>query len=195
MDIYYHNNFISNYSDEQLAQLVNKGNHDAYSILLNRFLPYIKSKASSFHALGLDENDFVQEGLLSLYICTGAYKADHKTSFKTFTENCILRRMISLYRNANANKNIPLNTYLSLDDTCVDVSASYLDPEQLLIDDECLLELRNKIVSALSDLEYRVLNCYLNDISYRDIANTLQISTKAVNNALQRIRMKLKALL
>ena len=53
--------------------------------------------------------------------------------------------------------------------------------------------LRERLKSTLTDLEYRVLMLYLNGYSYEGIAAMLNIGTKAVDNALQRVRRKFSA--
>ncbi len=47
----------------------------------------------------------------------------------------------------------------------------------------------------LSKLEQQVLTLYLGGCSYHDISVKLGVSSKAVDNALQRVRLKLKQLL
>ena len=52
-------------------------------------------------------------------------------------------------------------------------------------------ELKTLFVQRLSPLEKRVLDLYLDGLSYRNIALVLQKDEKAVDNAVQRIQRKL----
>jgi RNA polymerase sporulation-specific sigma factor len=47
----------------------------------------------------------------------------------------------------------------------------------------------------LSELEFNVLQEYLNGKSYQDIADTLDKHVKSVDNALQRVKRKLEEFL
>ncbi|MCR5635625.1 MAG: sigma-70 family RNA polymerase sigma factor [Clostridiales bacterium] len=188
----YNSKPLSDCTDEELSLLVDYGNMAAFSELSERFLPAIKAKAGSFNVAGFEFNDFVQEGLLSLYICTKTYNSSRNTSFKTFCDTCILNRMLSLCRTANSDKNIPLKSYVSYDEYLSETSSSLENPEQKLIDEEMFNDTYKLIRSRLSELEYNVLVRYINNKSYTDISRDLEISVKSVNNAMQRIRRKLK---
>ena len=52
-------------------------------------------------------------------------------------------------------------------------------------------ELKTLFAQRLSPLEKRVLDLFLDGLSYRNIAQVLQKDEKAVDNAVQRIRRKL----
>jgi len=179
-------------TDEELALLVDYGNMTAFTELAERYLPAIEAKAASFNVAGFEFNDFVQEGLLSLYICAKTYDSKRNSGFKTFCNSCILKRMISLYRTANSGKNLPLKAYVPYDDYLSEASASDVNPEQKLINEEAFSDTYRIIKSRLSHLEYDVLIRYINNKSYTDIANDLNVSVKSVNNTMQRIRKKLK---
>ena len=49
-----------------------------------------------------------------------------------------------------------------------------------------------KAKNLLSGLEQETLSLYLSGLSYEEIATQLNLSTKAVDNALQRVRRKLR---
>ena len=49
----------------------------------------------------------------------------------------------------------------------------------------------DKIKSALSEYEYRILTLYLDGYSYADIAEIKGKNLKSVDNAVQRIRKKI----
>ncbi len=168
------------------------GDYNAFTILSDRYIKFINFKASSFNVPGLEDSDFVQEGLLSLYICAKTFDSSKNVSFKTFAHECIKRRMISLYRSANSGKSSPLKSYVQYDEVFIDTPSDIPSPEQKLINDETFDEFHKKIISSLSDFEYKVLVKYVNNPSYEDIATALSSNVKSVDNALQRIRRKIK---
>lgn len=63
-------------------------------------------------------------------------------------------------------------------------------PEKVFMERETFTELRK----ILTDREYDVLYLFMAEMSYKDIAARLGISVKAVDNAIQRIRKKLRSI-
>ena len=79
---------------------------------------------------------------------------------------------------------------VSLDDSGEFSDAS--NPEKMLIEQEDYENLTELIRLELSEMEYKVLAEFLAGSSYADISGKLGISNKSVDNALRRIRSKLK---
>ena len=69
---------------------------------------------------------------------------------------------------------------------------SALNPENLLILKEDVAAMQQRMREILSPLERRILQLYLEGCSYQEIAERLSITSKAVDNGLQRIRRKLR---
>ena len=65
-------------------------------------------------------------------------------------------------------------------------------PEQYVIDQENLQILEEKIDKELSDLEHQVLDLYITGMSVKKISAVLGRDEKSTDNAMQRIRSKLK---
>ena len=63
-----------------------------------------------------------------------------------------------------------------------------------MIGREEFAEFQSRLSGILSPLENRTLELYLEGLSYREIARFLNKSTKAVDNAVQRIRQKIARL-
>jgi len=99
---------------------------------------------------------------------------------------------------------MPLNTYISFNRSVyegdnerplIDVltSTRISDPEEVLISRENYAAVADSIEHSLSKLEHNALGLYLYGYSYQQIADALQISTKSVDNAIQRVKKKLEA--
>lgn len=178
-----------NLSDNQLVELINRGEYKYLQLLINRYMSYIISVASRYNAGGLDTEDFIQEGVLAIFSAVKTYD-DSKASFKTFVGLCINRAMSSALSRATGNaKHIPENLISPIDDIEL---ADTSDPESILIEKENFSDLEHTIKKDLSKFEYQVLGEFLNGKSYADIAETLGVTTKSVDNALRRIRAKIK---
>ena len=66
-----------------------------------------------------------------------------------------------------------------------------VDPTLQVQEKEALDALLAQLQTRLTPLEYRVLLLRLGDCSYAEIAARLGVTTKAVDNAIQRIRRKI----
>ena len=72
------------------------------------------------------------------------------------------------------------------------ISQSDKNPEELLIDKENVERLEKTIEKELSSFEKQVLDLYLTGMKYSQIARVLGRDDKSTDNALQRIKAKLK---
>ena len=96
---------------------------------------------------------------------------------------------MGVLKSHNSQKNIPDELLSSIDDLDIIDSNS---PEKIFFDREDYKALADTIKLELSALEYDVLQHYLAGEKYSDIAKKLEISEKSGENALSRIRKKLK---
>ena len=71
-------------TDEQLALAAQGGSSDALAQLIPRFLPMIRQKAGRYSFVGLEQDDFVQEGLIGLLSAVQNYDPGRNASFRTF---------------------------------------------------------------------------------------------------------------
>lgn len=181
-------NSYKDVSDEQLVLKVQSGDYAPFSILVDRYMPYIV-KASSKYKSVIETEDSVSEGLLALYSAVKGYKLE-KSSFKVFAQLCIDRAVLSEYRYLKALKRIPRDLISSIDD--VDVPGS-LNPESLIIEKENLYSLSELLRGDLSELEYQVFREFMRGKCYKEIADKVGKTEKSVDNALRRVRVKLSA--
>ena len=178
-----------NLSDNQLVEFISKGEYKYLQLLINRYMPYIISVASHYNAGGLDTEDFIQEGILAIFSAVKAYDSE-KASFKTFVCLCINRAMSSALARVSGNaKHIPEGLILPIDELEL---ADMSDPESIFIEKESYNDLEHTIRHDLSDFEYQVLGEFLSGKSYADIAAAIGVTAKSVDNALRRIRTKIK---
>lgn len=176
-------------SDSKLVELINSGDYKYLQVLINRYMPYIISVASRYNVSGFDTEDFIQEGILAIFFAVKSYNIE-KASFKTFVCLCINRAMSSALLRCTGNaKHIPEGLISSIDDFEL---ADTSNPESILIEKENFNDLEHTIKSELSQFEYQVLCEFLSGKSYVDIAASLNVTPKSVDNALRRIRSKIK---
>jgi RNA polymerase sporulation-specific sigma factor len=191
-----HLNKMADLTDIQLASLVSSNDSNAFVELAARYLSLVKAKMSHFRSPMLETDDLCQEGLMGLLNAAHTYDSAGGASFRTYAGVCISNRMIMACRRAASQKNLPLNNFVSLsdDEAAMDMQDHTTNPETMLIDNENLKLIRQDIEQTLSLLEQRVLMLYLGGCSYNEISAKLGITFKAADNALQRVRFKLKKL-
>lgn len=176
-------------SDNELVSAVQNETPGAVSELIRRYLPIVESTASHYFGVSLESDDIVQEGLLALLSAAYSYLPDKSAAFRTYSAVCISNRLRSVVKADAGKKNSPLNTYVPLDD--IDIPAD-ADPVKKVLADEAAENLSHIIDTELSALERRVLICIINGMTYKQTGAALGITEKSVNNALQRLRNKLK---
>ncbi|MDD2181448.1 MAG: sigma-70 family RNA polymerase sigma factor [Bacilli bacterium] len=193
-----------NYNDNELVSFVEENHEEAQDILFEKYKPFIVSTANKMQKTckynGLEINDLIQEGFLGLTNAIIHFNEQKDTSFYTFAKTCIERRMISLIISTKRLKHKILNESLSLDgndDNDIVGLETFLgdsnsDPENVLIYNEEKSELINNIKNKLTDFEEQVFELKINNFNYREIANILDRTPKAIDNALQRIKTKAK---
>jgi RNA polymerase sigma-H factor len=182
--------------------LAKRGSADAYDRIVKRYRGFVRLKSSSYFLLGGDSDDLIQEGLLGLYKAIRDYRTDRESSFRNFAELCITRQIITAVKTASRNKHAPLNQYVSFAQTPAGAGDSETtleevlpgptseDPSERVIASEELQSLVSCMSSVLSELESRVLSLYLDGYSYEVIGERLEVDTKTVDNALQRVKRK-----
>ncbi len=189
-------------SDETLIDIYRKGDEAAIEVLFERYKDIVRKKAKAMYLAGGDSDDLIQEGMIGLYKAVRDYDDKKEAAFKTFASMCINRQLINAVTVSNRKKNMPLNTYVSFDmpaypdedneTRLVDIlkPESEQNPEKLFIDREYSDSFKKKLFDRLSGFEKQVLQLYMEDNDYRQIAMLLGKTPKSIDNAIQRIRAK-----
>ncbi len=178
---------VENLPDNDIIDLITKGDIEAIGILIKRYYPTILMFVNQMSPKELYE-DAIQEATLSLYSAINNYNCE-RSSFQTFASLCIKRSVISFLKAQNRKKNIPNELVSSLDDMEIADSNS---PEKIFFDRNDYKALTDNIKLELSPLEYNVLQLYISGYRYSVIADKLSVTEKSVSNAMLRIRKKLK---
>lgn len=180
--------------DAELALGAKGGDEDALTRLICRYAPLVRLRARAFARGMLDEDDLYQEGMIALLSAVRGFQ-EGTGSFKTFAAVCVNNKMRNVLVSHMREKNAPMRDYLSLSEQEKGEfpAQEAEDPAQLVIAGEELAARREKIETVLSSFERQVLILYLNAFSYEEMARRLDSTTKAVDNALQRTRRKLRS--
>lgn len=189
-------------TDEMLVALCKKGNENAIEQLFLRYKPILQKLTRGYFLLGSDEDDLMQEAMIGLYKAILSFDAASAASFKTFASICVRRNILSAIKKSNTLKNKILNDSLSLsgfmanddDDALLFLPYEPKNTDEMIMEDESFEETKKEILKKLSKLELKILGLYLKGEPYQQIATSLSITTKSVDNALSRIKNKLQFL-
>lgn len=179
-------------SDSELIELCKNGDEEAYGALIARYIFTVRSRAAVYEKSGIDFEDLVQEGYIGLMNAVKNYENSFGTSFSTFAYLCIDRNILSAVRKSLSKKQIPSSALVFIDDDNDFQDNSAQSPESVVISKENIERLKKSISEKLSENEQKVLELYLIGYSYEKISQKLNCSKKSVDNAIQRLRKKLK---
>lgn len=199
--------------ESALIQKAKSGDEKAINLLMDTYKPLVTIIARKYFLINATTDDLIQEGMLGLFKAFRSYNLQSKTSFKTYASVCIKRQIQTALTANNRNKNIPLNTYFSInnqgkillsvknddnnedeEDTGFFIASNNLTPEESMLFKEKLTEVDKYINELLSSFEKKVLQLYIKGLNYIEIAGKLKKEPKSIDNALGRIKIKLKVL-
>lgn len=195
-------------TDEELIVRLRDGEEQITDYIMDKYKNLVRNKAKSMYILGADREDLIQEGMIGLFKAVRDYDSGRDASFFTFADLCVSRQMYTAVQAAGRKKHAPLNTYISLyanspqkeegeewDLINSIASKTGQSPEDMVIDKENVELMERVIDRELSSFEKQVLDLYLTGMKYTQIAKVLGKDDKSTDNALQRIKNKLKKLI
>ncbi len=199
--------------EEKSVALAQSGDENSINEIFCKYKPLVTIISRKFFLLNAEQNDLIQEGMIGLFKAYRSYNFSSSASFKTYASLCIKRQMQTALEKNNRQKNRPLNAYLSInnqgkillsstaeannsldDETGFYLEEGSLSPEESIIFREKLSEIAGKINGTLSSYEKRVLKFFMSGMDYVEIATKLNKEPKSIDNALSRIKMKLRSL-
>lgn len=194
------------YSDDELLSLIKEESEEAKDILYEKYKYIIdiiiRKYTVKAKMLNIEYNDLYQEALLGFSDAINRYN-DNRSSFRTFITICVDRRLQVVIKKASSLKNKLMNESLSLEYSYSDKQSlmeiisdeNKNNPLNNLEMDESYLSLIKVIKKQLSSSEKEVFSLLINNYNYQEIAQILNKDIKQVDNAIQRIKSKVKNLL
>lgn len=181
----------SSYNENELIAQ-SKTNIEAMEKLIAKYNGLISIKAKKLAKNPNDVADLIGEGLIGFLDAVRTFKFDGGASFKTYANTCIQNKMITSITKQNK---ISFNESLSEEFDDTNIKSDVKSPESIFIEQEKYSETIFKISCSLTDLEWAVFTNFLDNKSYQSIAEKLALSQKTVDNAMQRVRKKLKSVI
>ncbi len=184
----------SQYTDEELIRMLRQGEQEILDYLMEKYKDFVRKEARAMYLIGGETDDLIQEGMIGLFKAVRDYDEGREAAFFTFAKICVDRQLYNAIQGSKRQKHQPLNTYVSLSDHEDVRLGEFLaqSPEAIVIDRENAQLLEQHIHACLSGFENQVLDYYLRGYGYVQIGRLLEKSPKSIDNALQRIRGKVK---
>jgi RNA polymerase sporulation-specific sigma factor len=180
---------------QELLRAVRCEDQNAFSELLDLYRPLIDRAVTRFSAKLCSEEgkeDMRQEAMAAFCDAIRTYRIEQeKVEFGLYAKVCIGNRLISHLRREMRQQGlisleeIPSENILGADD----------DLLSIVIEEEEAKALFQSVKETLSHYEYEVFSMYIKGVSSAVIAERIGKSTKSIDNAIARIRKKLKNLL
>lgn len=191
-----------NICDEELVVRLREGESGIIDYIMDKYKNLVRSKAKSMYILGADTEDLIQEGMIGLFKAVRDYDCGRDASFYTFADLCVSRQMYTAVQASQRKKHWPLNYAVSLSDEDKEtenhvalqefVTVQGNNPEALFLDKERTELLEMQIEKELSSFEKQVLDLHMIGMSYTQIAKVLGRDEKSTDNALQRVKGKIR---
>ncbi len=190
MERYQNKGMQSPSSDENIVCLAKNGDYSAWVTIFSRYFPLVKNRASGYVGTDFESEDLTQEGFIGLIRAVRTYRVDGGSSFKTYAILCIDNSIISAVRKGLSKKRIPGSAIIPLDD-CSSLPEETSTEDTYFTKEEFRV-LKENFSSKLSSFENQVFSLYIAGYDYDKISSSLGVSNKSVNNAVSRIKRKLR---
>lgn len=176
---------------ERLLPMIRRGSNAAFLRLSELYAPLLEREVARYAASlpSADLDDLRQSASVSLYRAALAFHGDRGVTFGLFAKICIVNGIADSLRYIRGK-----GTMLSMEDLDEreQPDGDEPNPQSLLLDKEQVWETRRQIKAMLSPLEYEIFEMYISGFSYAEIASRIGKSQKSVDNALCRIKKKLR---
>ena len=178
------------FSDEELICRLRAGESSIEEYLLEKYKPFVKSKSRALFLVGGDKEDLIQEGMIGLFKAIRDYNPENGAPFAAFAKLCVERQIYTAIEAAGRMKNAPLNTYISLSEESETLMDGGIEDE--VIEKTSFQQMYLAAQAHLSKMEKEVLSFFLEGKEYTEIAEILGKTDKSIDNALQRIKTKIR---
>ncbi|MCD8327883.1 MAG: sigma-70 family RNA polymerase sigma factor [Ruminococcus sp.] len=181
--------FDASVSDEELIRQAKS--EVAFAQLISRYKKIAEIKARKL-GVGRSEAeiyDLIDEGIIAVFYAVRTFDESKNVKFSTYADTCITNRMLTAIEKQNK---IRATEATESEEVMLNERATDTSPESILLERERFDEVMKRVSEKLSAMELSVFEVYLQTESYKEISQTLKIPVKSVDNAMQRVRKKLK---
>lgn len=193
------------WNDYELVSLAQEHNEDTINMLHEKYQPLIHKKSRKYFKYlqnkGIELSDLIQECTIGFEEAIQRFNPNDNVSFYTFANVCMDRQLMSELTRQNRDKHKFLNEAIPLETIDEESDSSNLidfiqdntnNPELGLLSNEEFKELYAQISKTLTAFEECVFKLKLQGFGYKEIADILDKDEKSIDNAIQRVKTKVK---
>lgn len=179
-------------NDYEVLYLIKEQDDSAFDLLLNKYLPIIKSIARRYFAFaknrGAEYDDLLQEGYLGLNNAICSYREDGNSLFYSYASLCIERQINIFCRGLSSKKHEILSMALGEDNYIFDIATSQeLNPEQIFLD-SLLTQTFSSYNYSLELENSCIFELRFNGFSYQEISELLDLPITTIDGRLCKMR-------
>lgn len=197
---------LQDFNDYELLYMIRQNDDLAKKIIIKKYYRVIyliiHSCLNNYTPKGVEQEELFQEGLISLFDAIDSFREDIEAPFYSFSFLCMKRHIKTQIRKYNSKGTRQFYNSLSLDMKISEDDNLYL---QDLISQEQYGktsyityfedDLKELLASDfLSNIEKKVLKLRVEGYSYQEIADILELSSKIVDNTIQKIKRNISKL-
>lgn len=180
--------------DLELIKQFKDGDEVAFEHLFRRYEPLIAKIARRYYIHGYEKEDFYQIGAVAFYKAVLSFEEKEDSTFYGFILSCVRNKMASLCRKQLLNVEYATDSEDLA--TVMESCEMYTLEKSEILEEENGTNLHHyrKLLSEhkFSLLEQKCLEGFIDGLSYLEIAKKNGIDIKNVDNALMRIRAKVR---
>jgi len=185
--------------DSELIKQVKEGDEVAFEHLFRRYEPLIAKIARKYYVHGYETEDFHQIGAMAFYKAVLSFEEKETTTFYGYVLSCVRNEIISQFR-----RQVLKVEYATEHEDIAMVMEScemYTVEKSEILEEEkgtLMHTYRTELSKLLSEsdfftpLQLKCLEGFIEGLSYLEIAEKHGIDIKQVDNALMRIRTKVR---
>ncbi|KAF2955379.1 sigma-70 family RNA polymerase sigma factor [Marinitoga sp. 38H-ov] len=178
---------------ESLIKLAQSGDKEAMNMIMVKFEPMIKSIASKYYGAWAEFQDLVQIGFVGLIQGVFSYDENNNTKFSTFAYLNISSEIKSFLTYLNRLKNKILSDATSIESMFEEYSEDsdyYFEvPSETDLHQSIIYNyIFERSLEKMKDVEKEIVKLWLENSSYDEISNILNISKKKVDNTVQKFK-------
>lgn len=178
---------------DELVLRAQQGDEWAAEQVMHLFRPLVQSLAGRFYLPSCEPEDVNQVALIGLWRAVQCFDPRRRSGFAAFARVCIRRQILSELKRAQ-RWGAPLISLSDEENGHRRWLEQLPDPAQNPYEQVSALEAAEQqhefFETRLSPLEAKVVALYRQHLTYRQIAERLGCSQKAVDNALARVKRK-----
>ena len=173
-----------------LIQKAQKGDTNAFGTLVASYEKFIFNVACKMFSNSEDASDIAQEALIKAY--KNIDKFDFNSSFSTWLYRITVNACIDEMRRRKGRESISIDAEDEESGLALQIEDTYLGAEERVIQNETVSEVRAAIDKLSEEHKTVIILRDLQDMTYEQVAQTLDLSIGTVKSRLARARKSLK---